>query len=97
MSVPAAGSLTHNLHEVRRTPVDAPVSGWVVGFNAWMRDKLVTKHHAALLGYRKLAQMAGKNDPIESIFCHCLWRWVLQVPARAQLCCRQASNTACLP
>lgn len=61
----ASGSLTHNLHEVRRQTVDAPAPGWVTDFEAWMRDRLVTNDHDALLGYRKLAPMAEKNHPTE--------------------------------
>lgn len=61
----ASGSLTHNLHEFRGQPVDAPAPDWVTGFAAWMRDRLAANDVDALLAYRTVAPMAAHNHPTE--------------------------------
>lgn len=60
-----SGSLTHNLHEFRGQPVDAPAPGWVSEFGHWMRERLEANDQAALMDYRKLAPSAGRNHPSE--------------------------------
>lgn len=60
-----SGALTHNLHEFRGQPLDAPTPLWVGEFEHWMRDRLEARDAAALLEYRKLAPSALKNHPTE--------------------------------
>lgn len=60
-----SGSLTHNLHEVRGQPVDAPAPHWVTEFESWMRERLEASDSAALLDYRNRAPSAIQNHPSE--------------------------------
>jgi 4,5-DOPA dioxygenase extradiol len=63
--VVGSGSLTHNLYEFRGQEVDAPVPGWVSGFESWMKARLEASDRAALLDYRRSAPHAEKNHPTE--------------------------------
>lgn len=60
-----SGSLTHNLHEFRGGPIDAPVPEWVGAFGAWMVEKLHAGDRAALRDYRTRAPSAVRNHPTE--------------------------------
>lgn len=60
-----SGSMTHNLHEFRGQPVDAPAPHWVSEFESWMRDRLENNDSAALLDYRNRAPSAAQNHPSE--------------------------------
>ncbi len=60
-----SGALTHNLYEFRERPVDAPVPGWVSEFELWMRERLESNDHEALLEYRSRAPSATQNHPSE--------------------------------
>ncbi|KAF3996927.1 dioxygenase family protein [Glaciimonas immobilis] len=58
-----SGSLTHNLHEFRGQPIDAPAALWVSEFISWMREQLENNDTTALLDYRNRAPSAIKNHP----------------------------------
>ena len=60
-----SGSLTHNLQEVWRNPLDAPTPAWVSAFGEWIAAKLQQPHLEELLDYRKQAPHAVKNHPTE--------------------------------
>ncbi|MET3130250.1 4,5-DOPA dioxygenase extradiol [Oxalobacteraceae bacterium GrIS 1.11] len=60
-----SGSMTHNLHEFRGQPVNAPAPHWVTEFESWMQERLQAADHAALLNYRQLAPSSQKNHPTE--------------------------------
>ena len=60
-----SGSLTHNLYEIDRGGVDAPVPSWVSDFEIWMKQRLESNQHDALLDYRGRAPSAARNHPSE--------------------------------
>lgn len=60
-----SGSLTHNLYELRREGIDAPVPAWVADFTAWIHDALIEGRRDALLDYRRAAPFAAQNHPTE--------------------------------
>ncbi len=60
-----SGSLTHNLHEVRRDNIDADAEDWVVAFGDWMHDRLQAADTEALLDYRRRAPNAERNHPTD--------------------------------
>ncbi|HJW57760.1 MAG TPA: class III extradiol ring-cleavage dioxygenase [Burkholderiaceae bacterium] len=60
-----SGSLTHNLHEFRGQPIEAPVPAWVSDFGDWMLAQLRDNRHDALLDYRRQAPFAVRNHPTE--------------------------------
>ncbi|MGJ7918734.1 dioxygenase [Massilia sp. LXY-6] len=61
----ASGSLTHNLYEFRGQHIDAPVPHWVGEFEAWMKARLESRDHDALLDYRRAAPFAVENHPTD--------------------------------
>lgn len=60
-----SGSLTHNLYEFRGQELDAPATGWVSEFAAWMNARLEAGDREALLDYRRAAPFAAKNHPTD--------------------------------
>ena len=60
-----SGSLTHNLHEVRRDAIDADAEDWVVEFGDWMHARLEAADTDALLDYRRQAPHAARNHPTD--------------------------------
>lgn len=60
-----SGSLTHNLHEFRGQPVDAPAEQWVRDFGDWMHEAVTGGNRDALLNYRTLAPHAVRNHPTD--------------------------------
>lgn len=60
-----SGSFTHNLTELIGHSIDADVPAWVLDFDGWMKEKLDTNQHDALLRYRTEAPFAVLNHPTE--------------------------------
>jgi 4,5-DOPA dioxygenase extradiol len=60
-----SGSLTHNLHELRRQEPSAPPPVWVSEFSDWMAAMLLDGRREALLDYRRQAPSAERNHPSE--------------------------------
>ncbi|HEX2531161.1 MAG TPA: class III extradiol ring-cleavage dioxygenase [Burkholderiaceae bacterium] len=60
-----SGSLTHNLYELRRHDIEAPVPPWVSEFGAWMATMLHDQRREVLLDYRAQAPHAVRNHPTE--------------------------------
>ena len=60
-----SGSLTHNLHEFRGQPIDAPAPSWVSDFGTWMMGRLLASERERLLDYRRQAPFAERNHPTE--------------------------------
>ncbi len=61
----ASGGLTHNLAAFRGQPVDAEAQSWVVEFNDWLHERLVTGDANTLLDYRTKAPHAVRNHPTD--------------------------------
>jgi 4,5-DOPA dioxygenase extradiol len=62
VAIVGSGSLTHNLHEVRR---DGDVAAYAKEFAAWSRGAVLSGNIDALLHYRQLAPSAIRAHPTE--------------------------------
>ncbi|MDQ0009350.1 4,5-DOPA dioxygenase extradiol [Luteibacter jiangsuensis] len=62
VAVVGSGSLTHNLHEVRRAGESA---AYAKAFAAWSREAVLSGHVDALVDYRRLAPSAIRAHPTE--------------------------------
>jgi 4,5-DOPA dioxygenase extradiol len=62
VAVVGSGSLTHNLHEVRRS---ADAVAYATAFAAWSREAVLANDVAALRDYRRLAPSAIRAHPTE--------------------------------
>ena len=61
----ASGGATHNLRELRHqrgNPVPQP---WVVEFNEWLADAVLSGRREDLIGYRRKAPHAVRNHPTD--------------------------------
>jgi 4,5-DOPA dioxygenase extradiol len=61
----ASGGATHNLRELsyqRGNPVPQP---WVVEFNEWLADAILSGHREDLINYRGKAPHAVRNHPTD--------------------------------
>jgi 4,5-DOPA dioxygenase extradiol len=61
----ASGGATHNLRELshqRGNPVPQP---WVVEFNEWLADAVLSGRREDLIGYRRTAPHAVRNHPTD--------------------------------
>ncbi|WP_319421985.1 DODA-type extradiol aromatic ring-opening family dioxygenase [Pleurocapsa sp. FMAR1] len=61
----ASGSVTHNLREFGKYPIDEPPLDWVIEFSDWLSKTISQGDLDALLRYRQLAPHARKNHPTE--------------------------------
>jgi 4,5-DOPA dioxygenase extradiol len=60
-----SGGATHNLRELsyhRGNPVPQP---WVVEFNEWLADAVLSGRHDDLVGYRQRGPHAVRNHPTD--------------------------------
>lgn len=62
----ASGSMTHNLHELRRE--DGPTEPYVTAFCGWVEDTLRQGDLAAMLDYRQQAPHAERAHPTDEHF-----------------------------
>lgn len=62
IAVVGSGSLTHNLHEFRRTPADAD---YAQAFAGWARDAVLARDDAALVDYLARAPHARRAHPTD--------------------------------
>lgn len=62
VAVVGSGSLTHNLHEVRR---DGESAGYAKAFAAWSRQAVLAGDVEALVDYRQVAPSAIRAHPTE--------------------------------
>ena len=66
-----SGLATHNLGEFfksGRPAMDAPVPGWVSGFNDWLLERVETGNVEDIAHYRTRAPNAARNHPSEDHF-----------------------------
>ncbi|MHB1678528.1 MAG: DODA-type extradiol aromatic ring-opening family dioxygenase [Sulfuriferula sp.] len=60
-----SGSLTHNLYEFMGHARDDQAPPWVVDFENWIEQALITGRHEDLMNYRALAPHAQQNHPTD--------------------------------
>lgn len=57
----ASGGATHNLRAL--TPSDQPAPEWVLAFDAWVEEQVLTGNESALLRFYEQAPFARQNHP----------------------------------
>jgi 4,5-DOPA dioxygenase extradiol len=58
-----SGGIVHNLHGLRWEAEHAPAEPWAAAFEAWVRERLLRREHAALRAYREQAPSAALAVP----------------------------------
>jgi hypothetical protein len=87
-----SGSLTHNVYELSRGGIDAPVPGWLADLGAWMKTMLDENQRE----YPRGAHPRSATIRQKSICCRCSWRWARPGTRRKPSGCTRALNTGCL-
>lgn len=61
----ASGGATHNLRELRAHPKNAAPLPWVVEFNEWLAQSVLSDRCEELVAYRTRAPHAARNHPTD--------------------------------